>query len=101
MVRHIVLWRLKERAHGASKTENARRIKELVEGLRGRVPGLMRLDVAVCAPDEQAADLALVADFTDWAALAAYQDQPEHVAMKPFIMAARESRQVADFELGE
>lgn len=99
MVRHIVLWRLNEQAQGATKAENAIKIKALIESLNGKCAGLIAIRVASCAPGEAAADLALVADFVSWEALEAYQRHPEHEAMKPFIMAARETRQVADFEI--
>ena len=40
MIKHIVMWRLQETAHGNGKAKNALLIKEKLEALRGRIPGL-------------------------------------------------------------
>ena len=40
MIRHIVLYRLKESAAGREKAENARLMKEKLEALNGRIDGL-------------------------------------------------------------
>lgn len=45
MLRHIVLWNLKENAAGSGKEQNAAIIKERLEGLVGRIEGLNRLEV--------------------------------------------------------
>ena len=45
MVRHIVLWRLKESANGRGKAENAAEIKRLLEDLNGKISGLLKLEV--------------------------------------------------------
>jgi len=45
MVKHIVIWRLKDSAAGRGKSDNARLIKEKLEALRGRIPGLLHLEV--------------------------------------------------------
>ena len=47
MVKHIVLWRLKDNAHGNDLQTNAYLIKEKLEGLRGRIPGLLTIEVGI------------------------------------------------------
>ena len=45
MVRHIVFWTLKDEAEGAGKEANAAKVKELLEGLRGQIPGMLKIEV--------------------------------------------------------
>jgi hypothetical protein len=99
MVRHIVLWRLKESANGKGKRENAVAIQRLLEGLNGKIPGLLKLEVGLdVSATDSSADLALYSEFVDRAALDAYQSHPLHEAVKPFIMEARSERRLVDYE---
>ena len=99
MVKHIVLWRLKPEAHGQSAAENARAIKEKLEALRGRVPGMLKIEVGVdVSRTDASCDLALYSEFETRAALDAYQAHPEHKAVMPFILEARSERRLVDYE---
>ena len=100
MVKHLVLWRLKPSAHGQTAAENARAIKEKLESLRGRIPGLLRIEVGIdFSRTDSSSDLALYSEFESRAALDAYQAHPEHKAMMPFIAEARGERRVVDYEI--
>jgi hypothetical protein len=100
MVRHLVLWRLRETANGRGKTENAAEIKRLLEDLNGKIPGLLRLEVGFdFSATPESSDIALYAEFESRAALLAYQAHPLHEAVKPFVMAARDERRLLDYEV--
>ena len=99
MVKHIVMWRLKDAAHGNDRATNARLIKAQVEALRGKIPGLLQLEVgADFSASEQSADLVLYSEFESHDALAGYQSHPDHKAIVPFIGAACSERRVVDYE---
>jgi heme-degrading monooxygenase HmoA len=99
MIKHIVLWRLKPEAHGRSAADNARAIKEKLEGLRGRIPGLLEIEVGLdFSRTDNSCDLALYSEFESRAALDAYQAHPEHKAAMPFILEARTERHLVDYE---
>ena len=99
MVKHIVLWRLKPEAHGRTAAENARAIKEKLEALRGRIPGLLAIEVGLdFSRTGDSCDLALYSEFESRAALDAYQAHPEHKAVMPFILEARRARHLVDYE---
>jgi hypothetical protein len=99
VVTHLVLWRLKAEAHGQTAAENAQAIKEMLEGLRGKVPGLLRMEVGLdFSRTANSCDLGLYAQFESRAALEAYQAHPEHKAMMPFILEARSERRLCDYE---
>ena len=99
MVKHIVLWKLKDSAGGRSRSENAAVIKERLEGLRGVIPGLLRIEVGIdFGGTEESADIALYSEFDSRQALAAYQEHPAHKAVMPLIREARSERRVVDYE---
>ncbi len=47
MIKHIVLWRLKDHAMGASKSENAEKLKALLESLRDNLTEIKHLEVGI------------------------------------------------------
>ncbi|HTH59380.1 MAG TPA: Dabb family protein [Paraburkholderia sp.] len=99
MIRHIVMWKLKETAEGASRAENLAKLKDLLEGCRKLVPGTpLNLEVGFAEPGLFSTyDITLVSDFADKAALDAYQDHPDHVVVKKFAQAVAEARQCVDY----
>ena len=99
MIKHIVMWKLKDHAEGADRAANAATMKALLDGCRDIVPGIVEFEVALARPGLEATyDVVLYSVFADTAALDAYQDHPKHVAVKPFIGAVRLERQCMDYE---
>ncbi|MFS0753949.1 Dabb family protein [Noviherbaspirillum sp. 1P10PC] len=100
MLKHIVMWKLKDQAEGADRAANAQKMKELLDACAGIVPGILKFEVALAQPGLEATyDVVLYSEFADRAALDAYQDHPQHVALKPFVIAVREARQCMDYEI--
>jgi hypothetical protein len=100
MIKHIVMWRLKEHAEGNDKAVNARLVKEKLEALRGRIPGMLKVEVGIdFSATDASADVVLYSEFESREALDGYQAHPEHEALKPFVSAVRVSRQLVDYEI--
>ena len=100
MIKHIVMWQLKDFAEGADKAANAVKMKQLLDGCADIVPGILRFETALAAPGLEATyDVVLYSEFESKAALDAYQEHPQHVAVKPFIGAVRQARQCMDYEV--
>jgi hypothetical protein len=98
MLKHIVMWKLKDAAEGADKATNARLMKEKLDGCAHIVPGILKFEVVLAQPGLEATyDVVLYSEFADKAALDAYADHPEHVALKGFIGAVRSERQCMDY----
>ena len=75
------------------------RAKALLDACAGLTPGMRMLEVAIAQPGlECKYDLVLYAEFDDAAALDAYQNPPQHLAVKPFIGAVRLERQCMDYQ---
>ncbi len=100
MIKHIVLWKLKEQAEGANRVTNAAKMKAMLDACANLVPGILKFEAVLAQPGLEATyDVILYSEFTDKAALEAYQDHPDHVALKPFFGAVREARQCMDYEV--
>jgi heme-degrading monooxygenase HmoA len=100
VVKHIVLWSLRDAAHGNRRHENAKIIKEKLEALGGVVPGLLRIEVDIdFSRTDQSMDIALYSEFESREALQVYQEHPAHKAAVDFIREARKERYVVDYEV--
>jgi hypothetical protein len=100
MIKHVVMWKLKEFAEGADKNSNANKVKTLLETCDNLVPGMLKLEAAIADPTLEATyDVLLYTEFADKAALDAYQEHPAHQAIKPFIGAVRAERQCMDYQV--
>lgn len=100
MLKHIVMWKLKDEAEGADRATNARKMKAMLEACVEGVPGILKWEVALARADLDCTyDVVLYSEFADKAALDAYQVHPRHVAVKGFIGAVRAERQCMDYEV--
>ena len=81
MVKHIILWTLKDTLSDEEKIAVKKGIKEGLEGLKGKIPGLLEIHVETEGLASSNADLMLDSSFEDEAALKAYAVHPEHVAV--------------------
>ena len=120
--KHIVMWKFKEQHNGKSALENARWMKEQLEGLVGVVPELLSAEVGISPALEQAAavpsnaaavpsdaaaapapaasgeyDACLVSTFASPEALAAYKVHPKHKAISAYCKEARIKRLAFDW----
>jgi heme-degrading monooxygenase HmoA len=100
MIKHIVMWKLKDEAEGADRAANAREMKRRLDACADIVPGMLGFEVTIAQPGLEATyDVVLYSAFTDRAALEAYANHPTHKALVPFIGAIREARQCMDYEV--
>ena len=81
MVKHVIVWTLKDE-YSAEEKENIKKgIKEGLEGLKGKVPGLVDIKVNINGLASSNADLMLDSTFETEEALKGYSVHPEHVAV--------------------
>jgi hypothetical protein len=101
MVKHVILWQLKDELTAEEKVTVKAEMKDALEGLAGKIPGL--LDVKVYTEGLESsknAEVMLDTTFTDEEALKSYAVHPEHVAVadgkvRPFT----KYRACLDFEI--
>ena len=82
MVKHIILWKLRDDLSSAEKEIVKQGIKAGLEGLKGQVPGLIDIRVYVDGRlDSSNADVMLDSTLESPEALRGYAVHPAHVAV--------------------
>ncbi|MGN0161860.1 MAG: Dabb family protein [Lachnospiraceae bacterium] len=100
MVKHVILWQLKDELTQEERNEIKMGIKEGLEGLKGKIPGLLDIQVHIHALNSSNADLMLDSSFLDADSLKNYSVHPAHVEVantkvRPFT----KSRTCLDYEV--
>lgn len=100
MVKHIILWQLKDELSDSDKLDVKAGIKSGLEGLAGQIPGLVEISIQTAGLASSNADVMLYSLFEDEAALKGYAVHPKHVAVadskvRPFT----KTRLCLDFEV--
>lgn len=100
MIKHIVMWRLKEYAEGNSKAENAKIIKTKLESLKGVIEQIRNIEVGININNShQAFDAVLYSEFDSIEDLNLYKNHPEHRKISEFVSKIRNERVVVDYEV--
>lgn len=80
MIKHIVMWDVLGRSNG-ERAGNVDRVRAAFEGLRGKIPGLIHLEVGVdTSRAGHACDIVLYSEFDTQRSLDDYADHPEHLS---------------------
>lgn len=99
MIRHIVVWKLKDDAD-ATREERIAAIRAALEPLLGTAPSLRSLQIVEnMAYHDKNFELALLTDFDDLAGLDAYQQHPAHLEAAAIVRSHVETRASIDFEV--
>lgn len=97
MVKHIILWKLKEEYNNPSVKQG---IKDNLENLIGKIPGLTEINVQINGLNSSNADIMLYSIFESEDALKGYATHPEHVYVADtFVIPYTETRLCLDFEV--
>ena len=92
MVKHIVLYTLKE---DVDKAESVEIIRSVLEPLVGKIPGLLHLEIRQAF---SGMDYALYSEFESKQALENYAQHPLHLEAKDHFWNFLDSRVAADYE---
>ncbi|MEZ0537251.1 Dabb family protein [Caldicellulosiruptoraceae bacterium PP1] len=99
MIKHIVMWKLKDEFNGKDKSELLKETKERLESLYKNVPGIVSLQVGINKDGLYGNyDLVLITDFENSDALKDYQEHPYHLEVAKYISDVRIERACVDFE---
>ena len=81
MVKHVILWQLKDELTKEQISEVKTGIKSGLEGLKGEIPGLIDIKVVTEGLASSNADVMLDSTFESEEALKGYAVHPKHVAV--------------------
>lgn len=100
MLKHIVMWKLKDQALGMDKAALGAELKRRLEALVGQVPSIRSFEVGLnVVPSDTARDVVLVSAFDDLAGLNAYVEHPAHQDVVAFVKQVVDERRAADYLL--
>ena len=90
MVRHVIVWTLKDEFSDSEKEQIKAGIKEGLEGLAGKIPGLVEIRVNIDRLSGSSGDAMLDSLFENGEALKNYSSNPLHVEVattkvRPFV----------------
>jgi len=98
MIKHIVMWKLKEVSECGDRVQNAKKMKQDLEALKGKIPQIRHIEVGVNSiASDGSYDVALYSEFNSEQDLEIYQKHPEHLKVAEFIARVRERRAVVDY----
>ncbi|QHI70062.1 Dabb family protein [Tichowtungia aerotolerans] len=90
MIKHIVIWTMKEEATLEQKTE----MKNRLEALDGKVSELRKIEVGI---DDDSGTISLTSEFDSIDDLNAYQEHPDHQAVVGLVRTLVCSRIACDY----
>ena len=97
MIKHIILWKLKETLSEEEKTAARAEAKRRLENLNGKIDGMISLKVVTDRLPSSNADMMLDSEFETEEALAGYQVNPLHVEAATYVRSVVEARLCLDF----
>ena len=99
MIKHIVMWRLKEE-DPAEKLEIAKELKKRLENLKNVIPEIVQIEAGINFNQAEVAfDVVLYSMFVTEKELTDYQNHPEHVKVVEYVKEIVSDRCVVDYEV--
>lgn len=104
MIRHIVMWKLKEEAQGAPKKRNAEKMKLILEGLRVNIDEIKNVEVGLNIREKDgdkgsAFDVVLISDFETELDYTMYTRSAHHKKAVDFIDSVTSERHFVDYKM--
>ena len=90
MIKHIVVWQIRENVSEEQKREMKRRLETLVS----RIPRVLKIEAGIDSENET---MSLYSEFTSKEALEAYQAHPSHREVVTFVRKLVIARSVCDY----
>lgn len=80
MIKHVILWKLRDDLSEEEKETAKQGIKTSLEALKGKVPGLLEIQVNINGLETSTVDVMLDSTLESVEALKGYAVHPDHVA---------------------
>lgn len=98
MIKHIIVWKLKEEFSEEEKKEIKETFKTRLEALVDKIEGVEKIEVIIDPLESSNMDLMLDSEFINEEALNAYQVFPEHVEISSYLKERVVSRNCMDYK---
>ena len=98
MVKHIVLFKLKDEVPETDKLVVMNKFKEAIEALPAKISVIRKIEVGLNMNPGESWHIALYSEFDNLDDVKFYATHPDHVAAGKIIAEAKESRSCVDYE---
>ncbi len=99
MIKHIVMWTLKENHLEKTKLELLREMRNKLLSLKDKIPEIKNIEVELNGANfDRNHDIVLIAEYDNLKTLAIYANHSEHQKVVKFIREISTSRVAVDFE---
>lgn len=104
MIRHVVMWKLKDEAEGATREKNAEKMKLILEGLKVNIDEIKNVEVGINISDDDDEagspfDVVLISDFETELDYTMYTRDENHKKAVKFINSVIEERHFVDYKV--
>ena len=99
MVKHIVLFKLKDEVPETDKLVVMNKFKEAIEALPEKISVIRKIEVGLNMNPGESWHIALYSEFDNLDDVKFYATHPDHVAAGKIIAEAKESRSCVDYEI--
>lgn len=99
LIKHIVMWKFHENAHGKTKKENIEIAGGMLTALKEKIDVLKSIEFHANVGSDKNFDAVLITTFENLEDLQKYAVHPEHVKVGEYISVAASARSAVDFEL--
>ena len=99
MVKHIVLFKLKDEAPAEARLAAMNAFKAAIEALPVKIPFIRSIEVGLNINPAETWSIALYSEFDSLDDVRRYAVHPDHVAAGKLLAEVRESRACVDYEL--
>ena len=99
MVKHIVLFKLKDEVPETDKLVVMNKFKEAIEALPAKISVIRKIEVGLNMNQGESWHIALYSEFDNLDDVKFYATHPDHVAAGKIIAEAKESRSCVDYEI--
>lgn len=99
MVKHIVLFKLKDNVPEAEKQIAMSNFKKAIEALPAKISVIRKIEVGLNMNPEESWNVALYSEFDKLDDVKLYATHPDHVAAGKILADLKENRSCVDYEL--
>ncbi|MCF0256035.1 Dabb family protein [Bacteroides heparinolyticus] len=99
MVKHIVLFKLKDEVSADEKLAAMNNFKAAIEALPAKIPVIRKIEVGLNMNPGETWNIALYSEFDTLDDVKSYAVHPDHVAAGKLLATVKESRACVDYEL--
>lgn len=99
MIRHVVMWSIKDEITGEEKMQAVLKMKEMIEALKPVIKEIIECEVGINANPNEKFDISINTVFENFETLKIYNDHPAHQEVVKYVRSIVNQRCAIDYEI--